>query len=268
MLFLDMRRARLGGQAVPLILPTIHDFRQHDMAPRSRRAVRTRVLREARVPPVNRGRREGRVPAAPMAPVHKKARGRNHRCRRSHPAFPAQWFYGLYALSPGTGLVCPRHTQALNEPLAHLAPASGRQDHTISPSATRISQEATRRFRYPSADTPYECAFSAPVLRTDRVHRIPLPTFVTIAKRPSLSRRDSDKGSRFPFFVKRNFEPSREIARSRLNRFTKLDSCACDFWASKGGRGARRPHQTRSTGESASKWRSIPGRAHARQRLP
>ena len=62
----------------------------------------------------------------------------------------------------------PRHTQALNEPLARLAPASGRQDHTISPSATRTSQEATRRFRYPSADTPYEGAFSTPVAHCPR----------------------------------------------------------------------------------------------------
>jgi hypothetical protein len=26
-----------------------------------------------------------------------------------HPAFPAQWFYGLYVLSPVTGLFCHRH---------------------------------------------------------------------------------------------------------------------------------------------------------------
>ena len=25
-----------------------------------------------------------------------------------HPAFPAQWFYGLYVISSGTGLFCPR----------------------------------------------------------------------------------------------------------------------------------------------------------------
>jgi hypothetical protein len=198
-----------------------------------------------------------------MAPVHEKARGRNHRRRRSHPAFPAQWFYGLYALSPGTGLVSPRHTQALNEPLTRLAPASGRHDHTISPSATRTSQEAARRFRYPSADTPYEGAFSTPVLRTARVHRIPLPTFVTIAKRPSLSRWDSDKGSQFPFFAKRNFGPPRAIVLSRLKRFTKLDFCARDFGSRKVGEGRADRIKTRSTGESASKWRSNRGRAHA-----
>src|ERR687887_1439055 len=46
--------------------------------------------------------------------------------------------------------------------IANLAPALGRQDHTISPSAIHVIRLMTRR-----------------------VHRIPLPTFVTIAKRPS-----------------------------------------------------------------------------------
>jgi hypothetical protein len=47
--------------------------------------------------------------------------------------------------------------------VTHLTPASGRQDHTTSPSA-------------------FADAF---VLRTESVHRIPHSTFVTIAKRPS-----------------------------------------------------------------------------------
>src|ERR1700731_1434226 len=38
-----------------------------------------------------------------------------------------------FALSPVTGLVCHRHQRKL--PLANLTPASGRQDHTTSPSA-------------------------------------------------------------------------------------------------------------------------------------
>ena len=29
-----------------------------------------------------------------------------------HPAFPARWCYGLYVISPGTGLSCPRRTRA------------------------------------------------------------------------------------------------------------------------------------------------------------
>ena len=47
--------------------------------------------------------------------------------------------------------------------LANLIPASGNQDHTAWPSAS-----------------------GALVSRTTRVHRTPLPTSVTIAKRPSL----------------------------------------------------------------------------------
>jgi hypothetical protein len=55
------------------------------------------------------------------------------------------------ALSPGTGLSCPRH----------LTPASGRQDHTTLPSAS-----------------------GAPVKRAARVHRIPLRVR-DVAQRPS-----------------------------------------------------------------------------------
>jgi hypothetical protein len=69
-----------------------------------------------------------------------------------------------FALSPVTGLVCHRR-QAEFLP-RDLTPASGRQDHTTSPSASA-------RF----------------VKRATRVHRIPLPASVTIASRPSLGTR-------------------------------------------------------------------------------
>src|SRR5580692_10825406 len=59
-----------------------------------------------------------------------------------------------------------------------LTPASGRQDHTTSPSALASFVGATRALRH-------HC-----------VHRIPLPTFVTIAKRPSSRRRDARKSAR------------------------------------------------------------------------
>src|SRR6266567_9207322 len=65
-----------------------------------------------------------------------------------------------FALSPVTGLFCHRRLRKITS--ANLTPASGRQDHTASPSAL------------------------APlVLRRYRVHRIPHPTSVTIAIRPS-----------------------------------------------------------------------------------
>src|SRR5579863_5520014 len=65
-----------------------------------------------------------------------------------------------FALSPVTGLSC--HRRPRDHHLASLTSASGCQDHTTSPSA-----------------------FAPPVLRRQSVHRIPHPTFVTIAKRPS-----------------------------------------------------------------------------------
>jgi hypothetical protein len=54
-----------------------------------------------------RGRREGRVPAAPMARVRKKSTRQNHRYA-GHPAFPAQWLYGLLRALPGDRRSCPR----------------------------------------------------------------------------------------------------------------------------------------------------------------
>jgi hypothetical protein len=73
---------------------------------------------------------------------------------------PRNGFNGYFVLSPVTGLVCHRHQRKL--PFANLTPASGRQDHTTSPSAG-----------------------SALVSSATCVHRIPPPTSVTIAKRPS-----------------------------------------------------------------------------------
>jgi hypothetical protein len=49
-----------------------------------------------------------------------------------HPAFPAQWFYGLYVISPVTIAWLPPSSADRS---AHLAPALERQDHTTSPSA-------------------------------------------------------------------------------------------------------------------------------------
>ena len=51
---------------------------------------------------LKRGRREDRVRAAPAvscALMHKEMRTRAYRFSGNTPAFPAQWFDGLYALS-------------------------------------------------------------------------------------------------------------------------------------------------------------------------
>ena len=89
------------------------------------------------------------------AGVVKYAHEYSQRRHRKHPAFPTQWFYGLYVISPVTGLFCHRRSRGI---VSHenLAPASGRQDHTTSPSA-----------------------IASLVLRRYDVHRIPHPTSVT-----------------------------------------------------------------------------------------
>ena len=49
------------------------------------------------------------------------------------PAFPARWFTAYIALSPGTGLFCPRRSA---DKSANLNASVGHQDHTTSPSAS------------------------------------------------------------------------------------------------------------------------------------
>jgi hypothetical protein len=72
---------------------------------------------------------------------------------------------GLYVLSPGTGLSCPRHGRIIVT--IRLASASGGQDHTTSPAhrLVRPHDQVTLRDR---------CAY-----------RIPPRRLVTTAKRPS-----------------------------------------------------------------------------------
>jgi hypothetical protein len=73
----------------------------------------------------NRGRRESRVPVAPMSPVRRKHGGRTTGETGNTPAFPARWFTAYFVLPPVTGLFCHRH--AVDDPQSS-APASGRQD--------------------------------------------------------------------------------------------------------------------------------------------
>jgi hypothetical protein len=76
---------------------------------------------------------------------------------RVHPAFPdAMVLTVSFVLSPVIGLVCHRHLRKLSS--ANLTPASRRQDHTTSPSASRRS----RLWRHPRPSHP------APYVRDDR----------------------------------------------------------------------------------------------------
>src|SRR5215472_7100347 len=102
-------------------------------------------------------------------------------CRKKHaaepqvqadqPAFPAQWFYGLYVISPVTGLSCHRHRRDAkhHRQLDASVGAPGPYDFAVRKDIARPRED------------------HASILC---VHRIPLPTFVTIAKRPSLWKQD------------------------------------------------------------------------------
>src|SRR6202035_3697112 len=111
-------------------------------------------------PSPNRGRRECRAPDAPRGLVCNVVvrRTRAYRSHRNHPAFPTQWFYGLWRALPGAPAFWPPSPALL---FADLTPASGCQDHTHFPSAS-----------------------GAVVYDTIRVHRIP-PHVSDVGQRPS-----------------------------------------------------------------------------------
>ena len=118
----------------------------------------------------HQGRREGREPAAPMARLQKKnAGGSHHRFGWDIPALPARWAYDLYALSLGTGLVCP-HRPRCAEHISEL-------DLSIGARTTRLRRPACHQ---PSrADAPWR----------HTGHRIPHPTLVTTREAPLFDER-------------------------------------------------------------------------------
>jgi hypothetical protein len=90
----------------------------------------------------NKGRREGRAPAGTQGPHAEDARGVTTG-DAGRPAFPAQWFYGLWRALPGERCtVAPvvlrmidARARSGGSPPQALTPACGRQDHTLLPSA-------------------------------------------------------------------------------------------------------------------------------------
>ena len=117
----------------------------------------------------NRGRREGRVPFAPMVRVQQKSTRQNHRYEPNNRPSLRNGFNGFLRALPGeTGLCCHRRF------------ASSRKARHLHRGAR------TTRLRRPRHVVR---------LTTRCVHRIPLPTSVTIAKRPSCG--SETRGSSF-----------------------------------------------------------------------
>jgi hypothetical protein len=101
-------------------------------ASRSRRAFRASFA--SNPPSQIRGRRECRAPGAPAASrVVKNTRVSHHGHAGSAGIPHAMVLTGSFALSPVTGLVA---TVIGGNTSTDLTPASGRQDHTTSPSAS------------------------------------------------------------------------------------------------------------------------------------
>ena len=107
------------------------------MAPPSRGAISVRVVQ---VRPSKQQRAQETPDASRTRSLVCKVestRVSHHRFGRDHPAFPAQWFYGLFRTLPGDrAFLPPSSLRSLL--LKNLTPASGRQGHTTSPSANRL----------------------------------------------------------------------------------------------------------------------------------
>src|SRR5215212_8035240 len=139
----------------------------------------------------NRGRRECRVRAAPAVSraKSKSTRGRHHRFTGAVRHSPRNGFNGLLRDLPGDRLDYHRHLadKALSAPgRADIASAkldagieaSGPHDFTVRNNIVRL-RARDRSWVGPRPAIPI-------ARRRRRVHRIPCPTSVTIAKRPSV----------------------------------------------------------------------------------
>src|SRR2546421_10040386 len=91
-----------------------------------------------------RGRRESRVLSKHPQPrtQTKKRTSVVTTGSPNSPAFPAQWFYGLFCALPGDRALLPPSLADCSP--ANLTPASGRQDHTALPYARPRSRQQRR----------------------------------------------------------------------------------------------------------------------------
>ena len=92
--------------------------------------------------------------------LHTKMRTRAYRFSGNTPAFPAQWFYGLYRALPGDRLSCHRRFAGLTAKLDASIGASGPHDFAVRVSAF-VSHTAASTAARPNVHDDRE----APLLR-------------------------------------------------------------------------------------------------------
>ena len=144
--------------------------RVQNMSFRSRGALRPSDARTL-CPSDQRGRRECRMRVAPVAAcATKKHRRQQLQVHRNSRHSLRNGFNGVLRALPGDRAFLPPSSVGRT---TNLAPVSGRQNHTTSPSAKALFVRAMI------------------ALQRSRVHRIPFPTSVTIASRPSSGERDA-----------------------------------------------------------------------------
>jgi len=161
---------------------------EHRIRPRTRICQRVLAARRARVVPGRLPLRDERAQGRPGARctrglvcnVHKKVRTRAYRSSGEHPAFPAQWLYGLCRALPGDEFLLPPSPCELtakpgpgraNFVFAKLDASHGRQDHTVLPYATTspVLRGIDRSQLSPPCDLPRA--------QRHRVHRNPHSTY-------------------------------------------------------------------------------------------
>ncbi len=116
--------------------------------------------------PSSEARAQGRpgVGSHPWPACRKECRRQSPQVRAGQPAFPARWLYGLYVISPGTGLIAPVFATTLTRCADISTGMPGPHDFAVRiGSSVCVNDHAAAR----------------------RAHRIPHPTLVTIARRPS-----------------------------------------------------------------------------------
>ncbi len=165
------------------------------------------------------------------------------------PAFPAQWFYGLLrpllgerAFLPPSACGHPRVTARSGSTRLPqtLAPASGRQDHTTSPSASAFTCPSSRLIA-PPVEGSMKAGLALLVPRTSiahekirpaidsraqrhRVHRISGPTFRDVRDAPLMTGRDAKEVASISEKTKaRNFCTKHWTTQISLKRFRKFD---------------------------------------------
>jgi hypothetical protein len=112
-------------------------MRALDTTPQSRGSMRPSCAKHSPRNERAQGRPGARCTRGLMCKMHKAKRTRAYRFSGGSPAFPAQWFYGLFHALPGDRLSCHRRSQEAlaSQELDTSVGASGPHDFAVRSSA-------------------------------------------------------------------------------------------------------------------------------------